>query len=355
VDILQFLADSLELIIFVVLLAVGYFRGRHNERQHLESLRRREHKLRHVLVFATRYPPPSAVPLDPVLVSGGCVVAGDYFKMFVAGLRKLVGGNFAAYETLVARGRREAVLRLKEEARAAGCRAVYNVRYVTTPIINGRTGGSAAFEVLAYGTAFAQAPGTVAESVFHRRPRSDGEYGEPAFDLKKNPATRLGLVLAAAGLVYLCGEYFGLQDYAYAGQRPDGALRTLAVLAMLGLAGYCRRQRVPWAETLGVASLVGVLALASLHYLALRLNDLTDPAPVAATVYVVQAEGRLVPRQPGPPPLRLAGFPGYWAAQGIGSEYPVVLRRGALGFWQYDRAAILERVRAYYREHPDAP
>jgi uncharacterized protein YbjQ (UPF0145 family) len=355
VEILQFLADSLELIVFVILLAVGFFRGRHNERRHLESLRRREQKLRHVLVFATRYPPASAVPLDPVLVSGGCVVAGDYFKMFVAGLRKLVGGNFAAYETLVARGRREALLRLKAEARAAGCRAVYNVRYVTTQIRMGRNGGPAAFEVLAYGTAFAQAAGAVADSPFHRQAGEDDVDGEPAFDLMKNPGTRLALALAGAGLAYLCVEYFGLQDYDYAGAAPTGWLAALAAVAALALGRFCRRHRVPWAETLGVAGLVGALAFGAVHYLALRLNDLTDPAPAAATVYIVQEDGHLRPRQPGPPALHLPGFPGYWAAQGVGSEYPVVVRRGWPGFWQYDRAAILERVRAYYEAHPDAP
>jgi hypothetical protein len=125
-------------------------------------------------------------------------------------------------------------------------------------------------------------------------------------------------------------------------------------MAAFGLGLFCRRHRVPWVETLGVAGLVGALAFGAAHYLALRLNDLTDFASAVPTVYIVREDG-LTPKQPGPPALDLPGFAGYWAAQGIGTEYPVTLRRGWPGFWQYDRAAILERVRDYYVEHPDAP
>ncbi|MGH8664838.1 MAG: YbjQ family protein, partial [Burkholderiales bacterium] len=83
-------------------------------------------------------------------VHGTVVVSADYFKTFVAGLRNLIGGRFRAYETLLERARREAVLRLKEQARAKGARLVVCVRFETTSI---SSGWAPAIEVLAYGTA----------------------------------------------------------------------------------------------------------------------------------------------------------------------------------------------------------
>jgi hypothetical protein len=133
-DFLRTLLDAHEIIVATLLLAAGYFQGRRNEKRHLAELARRERELRDVLVFATRYPPPSSDALDPVLVSGSVAMAADSFMMFVAGLRKLVGGRFDAYEILISRARREAVLRLKEAARAAGCRMVFNVRLETTQL-----------------------------------------------------------------------------------------------------------------------------------------------------------------------------------------------------------------------------
>ncbi|MBW2399217.1 MAG: heavy metal-binding domain-containing protein, partial [Deltaproteobacteria bacterium] len=86
-------------------------------------------------------------------VSGSVVISVDYFKRFLAGLRQFVGGRVKSYETILDRARREAVLRLKEEAAAAGYAAVINVRLETARMANGRNGsGIAGLEVLAYGT-----------------------------------------------------------------------------------------------------------------------------------------------------------------------------------------------------------
>ncbi len=47
----------LELIIFLVLLALGYFVGRWQESRHYASIREREAKYANILAFAVRYPP----------------------------------------------------------------------------------------------------------------------------------------------------------------------------------------------------------------------------------------------------------------------------------------------------------
>ncbi|MBK9219167.1 MAG: heavy metal-binding domain-containing protein [Uliginosibacterium sp.] len=149
----------IKLGVFLVLVAVGYWRGRRNERAHLKSLDAEEDALTDILIFATRYPPASAEVLDPVLVSGSAVIGSDYFRLFVAGLRKIVGGNYRAYEQLMERGRRQALVRLKQAAKAKGAKMVFNVRITTSRISNSRGGEATQVEVLAYGTAFVRARG----------------------------------------------------------------------------------------------------------------------------------------------------------------------------------------------------
>ena len=78
------------------------------------------------------------------------VVSSDYFKTFVAGFRNLFGGPMRGYETLLERARREALLRLKLQAREAGARLVIGVRFHTTRVAGSST---PSVEVMAFGTA----------------------------------------------------------------------------------------------------------------------------------------------------------------------------------------------------------
>ena len=73
----------------------------------------------------------------------------------MAMFRALVGGNVRSYEPLLVRARREAVLRMKEQAIAGGYRAVINVRIETSRIASNRSDGkgTAGIEILAFGTA----------------------------------------------------------------------------------------------------------------------------------------------------------------------------------------------------------
>jgi uncharacterized protein YbjQ (UPF0145 family) len=93
------------------------------------------------------------VNYDQQLVIGSVVVSIDYFKRFLAGLRNLFGGRVTAYETLLDRARREALLRMKEQAEAAGAKLVFNVKYETSSISKGRKDTVGSVEMLAYGTA----------------------------------------------------------------------------------------------------------------------------------------------------------------------------------------------------------
>ena len=143
-----------DLIIFITLLALGYGFGTVAEKRHYKSILEREtYYRRKVLAFAERFPPPQIPAPDVTLVSGNVVVSIDYFKQFVAMLRNIVGGRVTSFESLIDRARREAILRMKEQAYAEGADAVFNVKIETSSISRGQKGQIGSVEVLAYGTA----------------------------------------------------------------------------------------------------------------------------------------------------------------------------------------------------------
>ena len=86
------------------------------------------------------------------LVAGNVVVSLDYFKRFAASLRVIIGGRVRAFEPLLDRGRREALLRMKQQASEQGFDAVINVRLETSRIANADGNTTAGVEMLAYGT-----------------------------------------------------------------------------------------------------------------------------------------------------------------------------------------------------------
>ena len=143
------------LIVFLILMALGYGFGQLFERRHYKSIREREAELKDILIIQTKIPPLSLTTNhDQFLVIGSVVISVDYFKRFVAGLRNLIGGRVTPYETLIDRARREAILRMKEEAQASGAKMIMNVKYEMCSIYKGRRNKIGSVEALAYGTAF---------------------------------------------------------------------------------------------------------------------------------------------------------------------------------------------------------
>lgn len=137
------------------LLALGFFAGSWAEKRHYASIREREKRLRKLMVFPVRTPPGAFLPCRTEFVSGSVVIGMDYFKMFAAKLRNLIGGRVSSYETLFDRARREAILRMKEEAHELRASCILNVKFATANIMSGGKDnkGSGCVEVVAYGTA----------------------------------------------------------------------------------------------------------------------------------------------------------------------------------------------------------
>ncbi len=151
-----FLGQSTYLVLFVLLMVIGYVAGRASERRHYRSIFRREQELKSVLVFSARTLPPTIAVEASELVVGDVVISIDYFKKFVAGLRNLTGGRMMAYETLLDRARREAVLRMKQRAHDKGADMIFNVKLETVPLGSSFGSGVKAIEMYAYGTAVKQ-------------------------------------------------------------------------------------------------------------------------------------------------------------------------------------------------------
>lgn len=140
------------------LFVVGYFAGALAERKHFASLRKRELSSRSMVVcnFA---PQGQGKVQASTLVTGSVVVSLDYFKRVLAGLRLIFGGRVKSFETLLDRARREAILRMKEQALAKGYESIINVRIETSSIASkGAQKGTAGVEVLAFGTALKSSP-----------------------------------------------------------------------------------------------------------------------------------------------------------------------------------------------------
>lgn len=140
------------LIIFLLLMTLGYLVGQVAEKKHYKSIIQREKRLSGLPTIASRFPPTDRL-FDQSLVMGNTVISVDYFKRFIAALRNLLGGRVTSYESLLDRARRESLLRMKQQAEAMGAEYVFNVKYETASISKGRNNAIGSVEVLAYGTA----------------------------------------------------------------------------------------------------------------------------------------------------------------------------------------------------------
>lgn len=143
-----------ELVLFLCLLTLGFSAGSIAESRHYRSIREREKKMLPLpVVTGEDFLDGQAEIAAARLVSGSVVVSVDYFKRFLASLRNIFGGEVKTYLTLVDRGRREAILRMKEKARTAD--VIVNLRIETSTIGQSanRKNALGSIEVVAYGTA----------------------------------------------------------------------------------------------------------------------------------------------------------------------------------------------------------
>lgn len=115
-----------DLIVTAVLLLVGLVYGSKAEKKHYEDIRKREAALAWMAVRSDKIIGEEII--EGWMVSTSVVIANDFFKSFIAGIKNVFGGRLSSYESLMDRARREALLRIKEHAAKRGAREVVGLR-----------------------------------------------------------------------------------------------------------------------------------------------------------------------------------------------------------------------------------
>lgn len=141
----------MDLLIAIALLIICYFTGRSREKKHYKSIREREVKLyKQPHINFSKNVNISQPVKNAQLVSASVVIGCDYFKVFLASLRNIFGGNVSAYESVLDRGRREAILRIRESAYRMRADLVMNIK-IKTVMLSEQTMSQVC--ITAYGTA----------------------------------------------------------------------------------------------------------------------------------------------------------------------------------------------------------
>lgn len=150
--------ESFELFFHVglplLLIILGLVVGTLLEKKHYASIRLRESNTKNLPVLTLSQYQGSQTILKSHLVTGSVVISVDYFKRILASIRNIFGGKVYAYESLVDRARREAILRMKAKCPAANM--IINLKIETSSISKQSRAGQRSIgcvEVIAYGTA----------------------------------------------------------------------------------------------------------------------------------------------------------------------------------------------------------
>ncbi len=142
------------LILTIVPLFMWYKIGKHFENKHFADIIEREKKMID-LAFSPSDQLDTTRRVEAIgLVTGQVVIGSDPFKRYIANLVNLIGGRVSVFEAPMDRARREAVLRMKEQALQLRADEVVNFRMETMSICGGKTDQPLGIvEVVAYGTA----------------------------------------------------------------------------------------------------------------------------------------------------------------------------------------------------------
>jgi uncharacterized protein YbjQ (UPF0145 family) len=140
---------------FFFFISLGYLAGTTIEKIHYRNIEREEKRYLKLPVVSSEKIEEKSCILDAQLCVASVVISLDYFKRFLASLRKIIGGRVKTYETLLDRGRREAILRMKKKVAQMGADMILNLRFETSGIgqLTKNKGNIGCFEVLVYGTA----------------------------------------------------------------------------------------------------------------------------------------------------------------------------------------------------------
>lgn len=143
-----------DILFIIVLLAFTYATGCIIEKNHYKKIKQREIALfrQPNITFSAKDWKIDKRVRKVELVTGEVVISGDYFKNFVASLKNIFGGRLTSFESVLDRGRREAILRMREKAKYANF--IINTRIESVMLNNVYSKESVPqCAIIAYGTA----------------------------------------------------------------------------------------------------------------------------------------------------------------------------------------------------------
>ena len=145
-------------IILFMLLVLTFTTGSIIEKRHFKKIKKREitQIRKPVVTFGAKKIQVTKPVKDIKFVTGEVVIAGDYFKNFVAIIKNVFGGRLTSLESVMDRARREAILRMKEKA--IGANIIINTRIETVMLNHVNMANSVPkCAIIAYGTAITYA------------------------------------------------------------------------------------------------------------------------------------------------------------------------------------------------------
>lgn len=132
-------------IALIILIGIAYLTGRLADGAHERALLRDEALLPHQYLDSGDAVPADVILHKTMMVTGKVVIAEDRFRNLLARLRIFVGGRLAAHEAAVIRAKREAILRLRINAKGAS--HIIGLRFQSAEL------GRGMVEMIASGTA----------------------------------------------------------------------------------------------------------------------------------------------------------------------------------------------------------
>lgn len=171
---------------------------------------------------------------------------------------------------------------------------------------------------------------------------------ETMTSLEKNRHGRIAIAILALVMVYTFADLLlGPESYIGPPEKFTGLFAVAgiagAVLAGLWLSGSTLKR----AEKVGLAILLGAVTALAMIPGALRINQFVGGnALITYPCRVIQAGDAIVlqPLAPGVPRITYFANNEYWAKVAKDAPYPVQIRKGILGFYQFNSAAIIERI-----------
>lgn len=161
--------------------------------------------------------------------------------------------------------------------------------------------------------------------------------------LKSHPAGHVVTAIVIACFLYALAEMFLLHE-TYAEGLPILPLMLVAIFGLVVGLLIARLARLPFHERILLPALVATgLVFAAFPGL-LRLNILTDSAGPVLVEYQHAGNSVLRPLDPAWPEIHAPRFERYWNESGRDEIHVISVRKGGLGFHQYNHVRIRKQA-----------